>query len=333
MKIHWLLIIGMALFATGYSQSLSRLEEKYQRQQAQLSALQNSLDSLKLVLEAHAARIDAEKDRPNADRQKIARLMAEGLEISREINRREATLRKFQQEMGSTRLQLVHRYGERLDSLHQALNGVSSPVRQQFLLQRYLALMMKYVRVSPAFQTLAFNPQRLKSLEPGGDSDSLQHVIYREILTNAAAEIDSHLVLIEKTTDEMENLIRLEEKHREFLEEAESEAYPGSFAPGLIPGRSSGYTANADNPERITTATDKFSATNSPGSIFQQLGIGISPALSETGGVPASNPSLTPREFLNLLKAARQQLRYLRQIVDEKLSEEPGISPPPNQQP
>ena len=330
MKIHWFLIFWMIVSAAGYGQSLPQLEKKYNRLYRQYGALQSELDSLKARLESHATRIDSEKSQSAADKQKIIRLMAEGLEISGQIRTHEEKLRKLQREMGDISLQLTKEYGGQLDSLQQALKAVTEPVRQRELLNRFMTTMTKYIRVSPAFTTLSFDPQRLADIELSAVSDSLEKEIYREILTRAAADIDSHLTYIEKTQNELETLLRLEEKHREFLEETESESYPGSFATALSLNTP---RITTDNYDHTAPAIERTAAVSPLASLFRQLGVGVFPTQSEPGEVapPETGASLSPREFLTLLKAAQQRLLYLRRIVTEKLSVQSQHSPSRNQ--
>lgn len=324
-------IVFGAVFLSIYSaaQNLPELEAKFNSLQERLQMREAKLDSLQKVLETEAEAIDSEKSAKNPDKDKLSRLMSGALTTSRRIEENNRAVSALQDSLERLKSVLDGQYARQIDSLQALVKSSKSEGELNRLKREILRLSEKRLLLSPAVKMLSFNPEKILQIHPAEAEDSLEAQIYIDYLKNALSDIDSHLETIRKTRQETEEILRLEEKKSEFLEDIAEDQYSGiwiaaeskssrtlgtySETPGGTISASDRQTAE------ISTISSQFQAYSN---ILRQLESEneLKKNFNWTSPVDSAQIELTANDYINLLKEVEKQLTRYREIILTKLS-------------
>ncbi len=317
-------VLLMCLFATAaFGQNLAKAEVNFAQLQQQIIAEIAALDSLQAALAVQTAKIDRAKHRETIDKGELRKLMADGLTLTEQINRRRQRLSKLKEKLARAKYNLSQAYSLRVDSLKR-LESAGKYAGDPGQLRREIVFYTeKYLLFSPSFQALRFDPQKISRINPANSNDSLEQAIMRDYLQNAAADIDAHLGNIQKNRRELEDVVRLERKTREFLEDVDDESY------GVLGGGELSAAAT------LTLENDRESFSDVAGLVpgrslqqyeyislfFDQLDLSdpVSSDAFRKISVDSARVFVSLDEYLELLKAAEKRLKEYQTLISRKL--------------
>ncbi len=317
-----ILIVGITAASATLAQEVAVLEQQYEEVRRDIATEQTRVDSLQNALEQLTARLEETKRKDRADRGEIRAMMANGLSITEQINRGEKRIAALKAQAAELRLQLAQQYSARIDSLRQLENSRHFIGDRAALRRELIANTEKYMQFSPAFRTLSFDPHTISRLDPAAAGDSLERAIITEYLQNAARDVDAHLENIRKNRRELQAVVRLQRKTREFLEEVESDR------PGLLAGSE---VVAAENPSGTTgLMEDGFSTRTASQALqsYQTLSLFIEQLdLQNFSGsqdswkfaVDSARVFVSLEKYLEILKAAEQRLQEYQALISQKL--------------
>ncbi len=305
-----------------FAQTVAESEKQYIDRQTQIERRQSHLDSLNAILEKQVAAIDAEKQKPDSDKSTLRRLMANGLEVTEKINRFQQELAGMQRDQEILKENLAQKYIGILDSLQQLETAGKYSGNPQHLRQEIVSYTEKYLLLSPSFKALSFDPQEISGINLAETSDSLERAISRDYLEQAIADVDSHLQHIEKNREELENIVRLEEKTREFLEDIDDEQF-GVFtqsADFAVTEQSANGVQDA-SPSSEGFGLSTQDQLQSIALFFDQLNIDLTENQIYSWHSPIDSAQMTISldEYLKLLKEAEKRLKQYHSVISNKL--------------
>lgn len=322
-QITYLLIIaGLFISSAICGQSIQESEQQLAEVQANIKQYQAQLDSLNIILEAQAAAIDREKQRNASDKSNLRRLMADGLELTEEINQQQQALAVLENDRDAITANLATRYTSVLDSLQRLENSGNYAGNRENLRREIIDYTEKYLLFSPSFKALSFDPAEVSSINLSETNDSLERAISADYLEKAIADVDSHLRHIEKNREDLENIVRLEEKTREFLEDIDDEQF-GVFTQSADFAATDQVSGNGrDGP--VTAEGLSFSSQDQLQSIalfFDQLNIDLTEDELQNlySPIDSSQATISLAEYLDLLKEAEKRLRQYHDVISDKL--------------
>lgn len=321
MRLPYWIWLWLGMTAALAAQSIARLESEFLAARQQLQAEQEALDSLTALLEAQAARIDAEKRKSPGDEAQIRRMLARGLTLSREVDARRDRVTALRESLAAQKYRLGNRYAARIDSLQQREQSAGNDAERRRLREAIVADSEKYILFSPVFQALRFDPHKLRRIDPAQARDSLERKIAIDYLENAREDIGIHLDEIRKSRKELERTIRLEEKTRDFLEEAD-DGFIGlvTRTPAAAGDANRALTSNEFQTGGETGDPAALDGPDPLGSILlfiNQLDLPQGAAWRPAGD---QRPQLSLQAYLKLLQEAEQRLLQFDKLISGKLS-------------
>lgn len=320
MRLRYWICFWLGMTVILAAQGTARLESEFLAARLQLQVEQTALDSLHALLEAQAARIDAEKKKAPGDEGRIRRLMARGLTLSREVDARRDRVAALRESLTAQKYRLGERYAALIDSLQQAAQSAGSAAERRRLRETIIVYTEKYILFSPAFQTLRFDPEKLREIDPAQANDTLERRIAIDYLENAREDIDIHLSDIRKSRRELERTVRLEEKTREFLEEVDDGFIGLVTRTPATAGDARALTSNEFQTGGETGDPVGADAPDPLGSILlfiNQLDLPQSGTWRPAGD---QRPQISLQAYLKLLQEAEKRLLEFDKIISGKLS-------------
>ena len=317
MRLRYWICLWLGMTAALAAQGTARLVSEFLAARQQLEAEQAALDSLSALLEAQAARIDAEKKKTPGDDGRIRRLMARGLTLSREVDARRDRIATLSESLAVQKYRLGERYAALIDSLQQQAQSADTDEERRRLGEAIVAYSGKYILFSPAFQALRFDPDKLRRIDPAQARDSLERRIAIDYLEKARKDIGTHLSDIRKSRRELERTVRLEEKTRDFLEEVDD---------GFIGLVTRTPAASGDANRAFTTNETEIGdpiAADAPdplGSILLFINQLNLPQSGTWRPASDASPQISLQDYLKLLQEAEKRLLQFDKLISGKLS-------------
>jgi hypothetical protein len=313
-------ILVLLIFSSpAFAQSLPDLEKDYYTTLAGLKQQQSKLDSLNARLARSASEIDAEKSRAEVEQDKLRQLMARALTMTKEIESQQKSFNGIQTSLTEKRDALNEIYTAMIDSLRAVEQSGHFTGNEQELQNQIRAAVEKRLMISPAIQSLRFDPHKIQSLRLEDAENEFEKEIFEDYLQNALIEVSEKLTSLNETKVEWQDILLLQEKTDEFLQDVDTEGIIG-----LLPSSQQTRTGDLD-------AESSFSDKNNVMSIQIQAYSSLAnqlelletspPGKATSSDLAGKNRNLSIREYLNLLDQVDEQLRRYRSILIQKLGQ------------
>jgi hypothetical protein len=325
MRNFLLYIFIFCLTVSSAAQNLAQLEKQFDETRQKLTELNIALDSLRAIYDSHTHVIDREKSRPKPDKDKLAKLMSQGLAISDKLGKQEKDVSNLQDNLSTLKKKLNDKYSLKIDSLQSVLNSKGFKGDKGELEARILQFAEKRLLVSPTVGKLSFDPGKILQIQFDAMTDSLDVAIYSDYLRNALRDIDGHLSSIRSSRKEFEEIVTLQEKTSEFLRDVSEEQNNGIY---LAAGNQPGATKQATltDPTQIANLESERSGViytqfQSYLDILFQLNWKdqIQQQSTWTSPVDSTVVNLTLEDYLQLLKDVERELNSYKKIITAKL--------------
>jgi hypothetical protein len=322
------LLIGLSIFLI--AQSSLELESELIELQGQLQNKTVRRDSLKMSLEEQLQVVDLEKSKENINKNKVAKLMSEALETSKQVENSELEIIRVQNVIEQKKSLLDQTYAYQIDSLQTLVgsknfDGDKTKVHAQIRKLTEMRLLL-----SPTIRMLSFDPEKVRQIQLENAHDSLEIELFTDYLRNALADVDAHLVQVQENRNELEEIILLEEKKTEFLDDVIEDRYSGIFLAAESQNQINTDQLSGEFRENPQIGHDVASESSllltqfqSYLNILQRLNINekINAESSLNTPVGSGKPHFTAVEYLNLLKAVEKQLQQYQEIIIHKLNQ------------
>lgn len=331
-------ITRIALFMTiyllwgglmGQDLSLPKLEGQYLRTVDSLAAVTADNDSLQQLLEVQSQRIDLAKNEQPANAQKIAALMSSGLRISENLSRSQTRERQLQENLRQLGSRLSLRYAANIDSLDKRLQtgkNLSPEFRAQLRTQ-LTQNVQRYLMVTPLVGESALNPQAVYRINLSGASDSLSRSLAADYLNQMNERVNQQINNIAMHRREMDRILRLEQKTREFIDEVEDEIFFSSPDAGIFAQSDRITTENQPAISSMASSDGSGGWLSSMGqlqsfvSTLNQVNITVSGAPLAPILLPEKQQELTLEEYQALLLKIEKRLALFQDIIRRKLAD------------
>ena len=103
-------------------------EKQFEQLQNEQSIYTKEIDSLNVVLNSLVSKVDQEKNQANADNKKTAKLMAEALSVSKEIEMRESRFNQNDKKLNQLKKDLGEYYSNKITDLQKKLDKMKIAV-------------------------------------------------------------------------------------------------------------------------------------------------------------------------------------------------------------
>lgn len=325
MKNFLMYIFISCLTVSSSAQNLRQLEKQFDETQQTLTEMNRELDSLRAIYDKHTHLIDQEKSRPKPDKDKLAKLMSQGLAISDKLAKKEENISNHEEKLSILKMKLDEKYSQKIDSLQSALNSKRFKGDKESLEAQILKFSEKRLLVSPTVKKLSFDPGKILQIRLEASTDSLDAAIYADYLQNALKDINEHLSYVRGSRKEFEEIITLQEKTSDFLREVSEEQYGGMY---LAAGSQSQATKQATltDPTFVGDLQSERSGViytqfHSYLDILHQLDWDdqIQQQSYWESPVDSSTVNLTMKDYLQLLKDVEKELISYKKIIEAKL--------------
>ncbi len=314
-----LLIFSSLLFA----QNLPDLEKDYYATLAKFKQQQSKLDSLNERLARSATEIDNEKSQNKVNRDKLEKLMARALSLSTEIEEQQKSMEELQRSLAFKRDILSEKYTAMLDSMRAIEQSQRFTGSKHELQRRIRNIAEKRIIILPVTQSFSFDPQKIQSIQLNKAENDLEKEILTDYLQNASAEVDEWISSLQKAKLELEDMILLQEKTDEFLQDVDTEGVIG-----VLPAAEQNATLESADARELNFASILSEKSGVISlqiqaylSLANQLDFKDSSLPTKTTatdlGVESRNLSL--HEYLKLLKHVEDLLKQYGTILAQKL--------------
>ena len=250
-KLFYIPFLMLFLINT-FSQDVSDLEIQYSILNNSLVEAKNELDSLNQLLNKKADEIDNEKKKKKSEINIITKLMAESIIIASRVEDQQKKVNQIEGSLRFLKQSLQYKYSAIIDSLKRIENSTTDKESKSELKMMMLNFTQKRLYLSPDIPLLSFNPQKILDIDLTSISDSVEKKIYLEYLMTALTEVDSHLIKIKGLSDEIHEMIILQEKTESFIDELNLDGEINRY-----------YTLNRDRTMSYEIAGDNVNITDS----------------------------------------------------------------------
>lgn len=302
-----------------FPQNLSELENRFSYFSRQIEREETSLDSLKLILQQRAGKIDEQKKRNPADKDKIIGLMSSSASLSNNIEKRTDKIEKLRGSLEMVKKSLYRRYTAILDSLNRLQQQTDDKSEIAELNKKILTFTEKRLLASPGIDFLSFNPNRILQINPNEMKDESGKKIYTEYIKNAAAEVDDRLRRVNESYNEVQKITYLRKKAGRFMDEADFDRDAGF----LRRRNTSSANRSYRSPSEVLlggSASGYDNQAQSYVNILNQFTSGMPSAYQTSAGIKQRNLSL--EEYQKLLKELKKKLTEYKAILNNKLGRE-----------
>jgi hypothetical protein len=204
------------------SQSLDKLEKRYIDLQDSYTTEKLLLDSLQSIFSTRLKEINLEKNKVNPDKDKIASLMGNSVNLSNRVEEQQKKVDKIEKSILSVKTGLNEKYSDIIDSLKNV--QIKNKKDKEEVENLILFYSTKRLEVIPGTNLLSFNPDKILELDLNRSNNSIDKKIYSEYLNNALNEVNIVLANVSKESKEINQIIELERKANKFIEETELES-------------------------------------------------------------------------------------------------------------
>ena len=315
-------ILFCCLTITLNGQSLAQLELKFLNINQLLNTELAKYDSLNSLHNNMISVIDKEKQKDEADNEKITNMLASTVVISNQVKEQQIKIDRIENDLESIKKTLDAKYATIIDSLKTLENSSEYSGNKEFLKSQILYYIEKRLLVAPKIYSLSFDAQKLIQYKSSSKGDTLEQKIYKEYLSNALSEVNTQAEQLTLLKDEIEEIVFLQNETFDFIEDIDSDI---PFNPVIQSSEKSAGDENVflgGDPRVSDNQSSKiYFQANSYLHIFNQLKTSSevdvqSPWQTPTDTIPAN---LTFQQYLNLLVEVDKMLQDYKIILKHKL--------------
>ncbi len=319
MKIVFFLFISVFIVAQDFNRDEMLLQKKY----SDYISRQEILDSLKTNLELTYQQIDVEKQKQNKE-DKLENLLALALEKSKIVSKNEKDLKVLKNEINQLRSNLYVAYSNSLNSLQNKLSSDLTSSEKANIESKIKTTQSKKLSVSPLLPLFSFDPNLLKTISFNNNQDPSEKNIFYDYLKNALYEIDSSMTVIEKKKQEMNEILKIEQKTNSFINEIEDVyAYNDPLVSVQLKESDNNIAFNNNDPRAISDFNRNAKNTTSIDiTVFQVQNIlNILNNENYTANYNQLTDTLSTDTYLLLLDEGFRFLQKFRSEIIEKIKE------------
>jgi hypothetical protein len=310
-----MICVILAFFIAGnlLAQDLVQQTQQLSDLQSRFAIEKGTLDSLRNQLNIRISRADDLKSRSDVDDDQVSSVMANALEIGKQVDRQRQKVNTIAGQIQQKRRFLYKYYSEQIDSLTTVLDETDDIQEQEKIRSALRDLNNQRIRVSPALPLFSFDPALVNKIEMDNSGNSTRNNIYRDYLNNALSEVDSNISILQDKTNEVRSMIRLNVRAREFMEDLNDAQM---FSMLQVQDR---------DLLRLNSPSDGKELTYGRSNDINELRIlydKLLPVLGERYDMPRFNDvdSLLSDEYLELLEDTEGTLKLYRKMIEDKLS-------------
>lgn len=313
----------LILVALSYGENFSQLESKYLLVANQLKTAQARLDSLQMVMINFTEKLNADKSKGELSHKKLANHMERAQELSLAIENQREIIAKNKKQILDLSSALEKKYAKAIDSLQSLQNSESNKNAKLQLEYKILELLEKRFIISPNFERLSFDPQKIKDIDLSKVRDTLELSIYKEYLNKAGNEINKYLARIRDSREEIEDVLTLQKKTQRFIEEVDDNRMIGSITKTQSAKDASPLLSNNNVGGSLKNLQLELSLKAQIQSLLyfiNRLSLNDSEILESNWKEPidSSSVNLSPQEYILLLKRLETILEEYQNKIKEK---------------
>jgi septal ring factor EnvC (AmiA/AmiB activator) len=311
-----ILIVIFCLSFNIKGQTLNELENKYDQLFHSWSTESVKIDSLKAVLDKQVEQIDDEKKKVNPNKGRIKNLMAQSVTYTNQISKSQRRIEELNLNIENIKRELDTKYSAAIDSLNMLDKSKRFKGTRDELNSLLLTLTIKRLVVSPSVSALSFQPEKILSIKPEKNQDSVEGMIYLDYLNTALSEVDKNLKEIGSKYFELKRFSELEKRTKKFIAEAE-------FEGGIRTGRIRSEDRSTSRSGETSTNSDVIFESNSELALHIQNYSAMIDQLSALHPLSSSDQKIydnmrkkfDTNEYLKLLEELKKRLGDYRNML------------------
>lgn len=313
-------VIFLFTIDKGFAQNIDVLEKEFHRLNQSIQNEKLKLDSLNNSLTKKAVLINQEKSKKDADKEKITSIMANTITLSNQVKAQQKKLSDIENELNQIKRILDQKYALKIDSLQNVYNSEENIELKSNLENIILKYIRKRLTVAPKIYTLSFDPQKILDIEMAG-ADSVELAIYNEYLSNALSEVDSQRVQINNVYDEIQQIIYLQKKADQFMDDVDSEFQFRSLAQTNAQKSNNEITYGSNDFLSEDRTKNISIQAHTYGSLLKQLEDFPTSKVQSTWTTPLDSipGKISYQQYSNLLKEIEKRLDEYRLLLIHKL--------------
>lgn len=314
-------LISMFLLMPTLAQNLSQMESEYKKSDRLYQREQTKLDSLNKLLIRQAAEIDQEKNRSEADINRITDMMAYTITISNQVRTQQELLTSLEENLEELKQLMDLKYATLIDSLRNIEKLEESSDGKENIETLIFEYIQKRLIVAPKIYTLSFDPEKIVKIDLTSSEDTLEYAIYQEYLQNALSEVDGQIVQLNNIQNEIQQIIYLQQKANDFMEDINSDIQFGAIARSQEKVASDEAALAGDQFLSDYRSTKVSTQVQSYGYLLRQLKSYPDSKVQSTWQTPLDSipTNLTFQQYQDLLKEIERRLQEYRFILTHKL--------------
>jgi len=303
-------VIFLLFFSLCYGQNLKVDEQQFLDFEKKYDQKLNALDSLKDHLNKFLEELEGVKKNQPEDKDRISSMMARALEQSNLIDQQEKELALIEKQLRQKRHSLYQIYSAKIDSLQKLSHN--STEQQKDRESELKELINKRLYVSPLLSQLSFDPRLVEKIQLSESSGEKEKKIYKAYLDNALNEVDSSIINLHNKSENVRQVIRLNEKTEDFMDDIAADQISGAL---VVRGQDLQRTAEDmvfSDPQNI-----RVSEVASLNKIYNRL----SPYIYDNKDLNeySLQDTVYTDDYLKLLEETEKTLRLYREKIKDKL--------------
>ncbi len=311
------LLISLFLLVPTLAQNLPQMESDFKKLDQLYQREQIRLDSLTAQLKNKAKKINQEKNKKEIDKDNITDLMAKTITLTNKIRTRQDLVTNIEKKIEETKKILDAKYESIIDSLNNLKLAQQSPEVDALILE----FTQKRLLVSPRIYSLSLDPQKILQIDISASEDSIEKAIYEEYLINALSEVDSQLIQLKNSKEEIQQIVYLQQKANDFIDDIDTDFPASSFAQKENKAIKNVVTFGGD-PEISFDQSSRISTkAHSYGYLLSQLKRFPNSDIQSTWQTPLDSipANLTFQQYDQLLMEVEKRLEEYRFVLRYKL--------------
>lgn len=318
-KIGLALILLSVSFGTVSAQSVKSLELKYRLLQLESENQKNALDSLIKIYEIRINRLNELKSSGQKEKSEYDKLLQDAVALSKKIETLEKNVTKSESILETQKHVLDKKYSFAIDSL-KLLEAAETDLKKKDVLSlEILTLFEKRILVRPQVYSLSYHPEKLIKINLAAITDSSERKIYADYIKSAISEVDKKLASIGDVSLKLNEIIRLQQKVEDFIEESDYDLNYGLYV------NSPNY-ANLESGVKVNDFTSNRAVIepqlHSYSVLLNQLSFQGQVNLSSEAGIKIDfqPDNFSLNDYYNLLDEVQLRLKAYKLLLAKKLT-------------
>lgn len=316
---HIFLFILFAFINTMYAQHKPPSENLYDNLLAQMTAKQKSLDSLSSIYSGRIETLEILKRSSNRDEPRVLQFTASTLSLSDEINSLRAEVKKIQEKIVPVRERLKEEYNEIISSLQSERKQIKAPSQAGQIDEQLLYFLTRKLSLAYPELKFSFDPEKLAASDISKINNPAQKQLYVERFRSAYNEVEKLLASIGETAGELQRIVKLQKKSKNFLDEKEFTSSM-NFQKGGTSSTHDKYANSStgtygDVTPRLSSNMDVYQGLLTQLSFLPE----VNTFIRDNRNSRAKEKNTGVQNYLNTLRELQSGLQEFKQLVGDKL--------------